>query len=51
MSDRVIDIVVRVLIILILLAGFHIMKREHGFETAVLFAFAVTIAELYTKTN
>tara|TARA_B100000900_G_C20004499_1_gene483122 strand:- start:123 stop:287 length:165 start_codon:yes stop_codon:yes gene_type:complete len=51
MSDRVIDIIARVITILMVFTGFHLMKRELGFETVVLFAFALTLVELYTKQN
>jgi hypothetical protein len=45
MSDRIVDIIVRVINILMVFAAFHLMKSELGFETAVLFAFALTLVE------
>jgi len=51
MSDRIIDIIVRVTNILIVFAGFHLMKSELGFETVVLFAFALTLVDLYANQN
>ena len=51
MSDRVIDIIARVITILMVFTGFHLMKRGIGFENVVLFAFALTLVELYAKQN
>tara|TARA_B100001094_G_C17906910_1_gene659280 strand:- start:501 stop:665 length:165 start_codon:yes stop_codon:yes gene_type:complete len=51
MSDRIIDIIVRVTNILIVFAGFHLMKSELGFETVVLLAIALTLVELYANQN
>ena len=51
MSDRIVDIIVRVINILMVFTGFYFMKSELGFETVVLFAFAVTLVELYANQN
>ena len=52
MSDRVIDIVIKVIGIGILSFWFYFMKLSMGFENAVLFAFAITVSELWsTKQN
>ena len=51
MSDRVIDIISRVITTLMVFTGFHLMKRGIGFENVVLFAFALTLVELYAKQN
>ncbi len=52
MSDRVIDTVVKVFWIGFLSIWFYFMKLSMGFENAVLFAFAITVSELWsTKQN
>ena len=51
MSDRIIDIIVRVINILMVFTGFYFMKSELGFETVVLLAIALTLVELYANQN
>ena len=48
MSDRVVDIVIKVMVIGFLSIWFYFMKLSLGFENAVLFAFAVTVSELWS---
>lgn len=47
MSDRVVRGVVDVIVIIFLFIWFQFMKWSMGFETAVLFALAVTVSELW----
>ena len=47
--NRLIDIGVKVIVIIILYLGFQSMKWSMGFENTVLFAFALTLVELYSK--
>ena len=52
MSDRVVDIIVKVMVIGFLSIWFYFMKLSMGFENVVLFAFAITVSELWsTKQN
>lgn len=51
MRDRLVDLIIRVVIILMFVGGFQIMKENIGFESVVLFAFALTLVELYTKSE
>lgn len=52
MSDRIVDIIVKVMVIGFLSIWFYFMKLSMGFENAVLFAFAITVSELWsTKQN
>ena len=48
MSDRVADIIVKVLAIIFLFIWFQFMKWNMGFENTVLFALAVTVSELWS---
>lgn len=47
MSDRVVDIIVKVIVIIFLYIWFQFMKWSMGFENVVLFVFALTLVELW----
>tara|TARA_R110001592_G_scaffold158580_3_gene389733 strand:+ start:8609 stop:8776 length:168 start_codon:yes stop_codon:yes gene_type:complete len=47
MSDRVVRVVVDVILIIFVFIWFQFMKWSMGFENTVLFAFALTVSELW----
>ncbi len=48
MSDRVADIIVKVIVIIFLFIWFQLMKWNMGFENTVLFVLALTVLELWS---
>jgi len=49
MSDRVVDIIVKVIGVILIFIWFQLMKWDMGFENTVLFASALTLSELWSS--